>query len=291
MIGIAVRGPDQIVLIFLEHEMDLKIFRHLWGTSGAWAELFPRFLADGYIGIETSLPPAERCGEMRGLLKAHSLEYIPQIFTQGAGVEEHLESFLKQVGRCAEFGAKLINCHSGRDVWTAAEAEDFYGKALEIEAKVAVTVAHETHRGRVFYSPWTCAPILRKFPDLKLCCDYSHWVCVAERLIDDQADILALCAEHCVHIHARVGYEEGPQVPDPSAPEYLRHLQAHEAWWDQIWSSQQARGLAHSTLTPEFGPPAYLHTLPHTNVPVADLATVCNWQARRQAERFARRGT
>ena len=42
-----------------------------------------------------------------------------------------------------------------------------------------------------------------------------------------------------------------------------------------------------STLTPEFGPPPYLHTLPHTNVPVADLAAVCDWMASRQRDRFA----
>jgi hypothetical protein len=53
-----------------------------------------------------------------------------------------------------------------------------------------------------------------------------------------------------------------------------------------IWQSQWERGLAESTLTPEFGPPPYLPTLPHTYVPVADLANVCDWMARRQTERF-----
>ena len=57
--------------------------------------------------------------------------------------------------------------------------------------------------------------------------------------------------------------------------------------WDMIWKSQRARGLAESTLTPEFSPPPYLHTLPHTNVPVADLANVCDWMARRQIKQFA----
>ena len=77
-------------------------------------------------------------------------------------------------------------------------------------------------------------------------------------------------------------------MPDPSAPEYAPHLAAHEAWWEHIWQSQRSRGFASSTLTPEFGPPPYLQTLPHTNVPVVDLAVVCDWMARRQRERFAR---
>ena len=44
--------------------------------------------------------------------------------------------------------------------------------------------------------------------------DFSHWVCVCERLIEDQIDIVRQCAERCLHVHARVGYEEGPRSPN-----------------------------------------------------------------------------
>ncbi|MEI8313791.1 MAG: hypothetical protein WCH98_23855, partial [Verrucomicrobiota bacterium] len=57
--------------------------------------------------------------------------------------------------------------------------------------------------------------------------------------------------------------------------------------WNIIWQSQSARRLTESTLTPEFGPPPYMHTLPHTHVPVADLAEICDWMARRQRINFA----
>jgi hypothetical protein len=45
--------------------------------------------------------------------------------------------------------------------------------------------------------------------------------------------------------------------------------------------------MAASTLTPEYGPPAYLHTLPHTAMPVADLWAICHWQAQRALVQFA----
>lgn len=146
---------------------------------------------------------------------------------------------------------------------------------------MGVPISHETHRLRYFGTPWQTRHILKLFPELRVTCDFSHWVCVCERLLPDLGETIALAARQCHHLHARAGFEEGPQVPDPSAPEYAAHLQAHEGWWDTIWQSQQARGLAESTLTPEFGPPPYLHTLLHTNVPVADLANVCDWMARR----------
>jgi hypothetical protein len=40
-------------------------------------------------------------------------------------------------------------------------------------------------------------------------------------------------------------------------------------------------------MTPEFGPDGYLHCLPFTGVPVADLGQINNWMAQRQRCRFA----
>jgi sugar phosphate isomerase/epimerase len=183
----------------------------------------------------------------------------------------------------------LVNAHTGRDAWSDDDSSRFYDEALRIEAGLGVRVAHETHRGRVFYNPWTTARLLERFADLKLCADFSHWVCVSERLLDDQNELMQEVSTRCLHIHARVGHEEGPQVPDPRAPEFRRHVDAHERWWKSIWLAQEAAGTQDSTLTPEFGPPRYMQALPYTGMPVADLEAICDWQMQRQREQFARR--
>jgi hypothetical protein len=268
--------------------MELRLIRHLWGVPGDWEEVFPRFQARGYHGIECGVPPAGERDRFRSLLERHGFDYIAQIFTVGVGVAAHLESFRQQVAAAATLGPRLINAHSGRDAWSEDEAGEFFGQALAVEAATGVPVAHETHRGRVLFNPWVTARLLRRFPALGLCCDFSHWVCVAERLLEDDERALALATRHCRHLHARVGYEQGPQVPDPRAPEYAPHLAAHERWWRMIWDAQAARGDAVTTLTPEFGPPGYLHTLPYTQAPVSDLEAICDWQAQRQAEQFAK---
>jgi len=76
-------------------------------------------------------------------------------------------------------------------------------------------------------------------------------------------------------------------VPHPAAPIHREALEAHERWWTQIWRNQSARGLTVSTLTPEFGPDGYLHSLPFTNVPVADLTQINHWMAGREKRLFA----
>jgi sugar phosphate isomerase/epimerase len=269
--------------------MKLILIRHLWGVNGPWEQVFPQFQQAGYGGVEGRVPPSGERKRFRALLQEHGFEFIPQIFTQGHTVAEHVESFRVHVAEAAALQPRLINAHSGRDAFTNAESGRFFGEALRIEAEAGVPVAHETHRGRILFNPWITSRLLQEFGALKLCCDFSHWVCVCERLLDDARPILRQCAARCLHLHARVGYEQGPQVPDPRAPEYRRHLAAHERWWRLVWQAQQQRGDRVSTLTPEFGPPAYLHTLPFTQVPVSDLREICDWQARRQAANFTRR--
>ncbi len=87
-------------------------------------------------------------------------------------------------------------------------------------------------------------------------------------------------------MHARVGYCNGPQVPDPSAPEYATELQLHLKWWRHVWEGMRKRTLEYAYVEPEHGPAPYLHTLPHTNVPVANLWTVNSWVGRRVTEEF-----
>jgi sugar phosphate isomerase/epimerase len=270
--------------------MKLILARHLWGVTTPYSLAFKKFKEEGYTAIEASLIYLQESKEtFFSLLHELDLRWIPMIFTQGKSVAEHIDSFATQVKEVTQYNPLLINAHSGRDAFTRLEAETFYKDALKIEQHYAIPIAHETHRGRVFYNPWITQDILVQFPELKLCCDFSHWVTVCERLIDDEVDILQLCADRCLHIHARVGYEQGPQVPDPRAPEYQNQLEAHERWWNMIWDAQQKAGRSYSTMTPEFGPEPYMPMLPYTNKPVSSLEDICYWQMQRQKENFLKR--
>jgi hypothetical protein len=253
----------------------LAPIRHLWGLEHVpLADLLPRLRAAGDAGLAN-------------LLEAHELRALPFVPTEGDDVDAHVTSFASQLARAEQLGATQVTAHSGRDHWSEDDAVRFFDAVTAIEANRAVIVAHETHRGRVLNTPWRTAAVLRRVEPLRLCCDFSHWVVVAERLLDPVLDELDLAAARCAHLHARVGYAQGPQVPDPRAPEYADEVVAHEAWWLAVWRAQRDRGLAESTVVCEYGPPRYLHTLPFSDVPVVDLEAVCEWQARRVRELFA----
>ena len=104
---------------------------------------------------------------------------------------------------------------------------------------------------------------------MRLTLDVSHWFCVHERFLYDQEDALALAIERTDHIHARVGHDQGSQVPDFRMPEWKESLERHLSIWDRIIERARNEGRETFTVTPEFGPAPYTLFQPGTNEPLA----------------------
>jgi sugar phosphate isomerase/epimerase len=275
--------------------MELQIFKTLWGHTGTLDSAITACSEHSFDGIEGQAPAtAAGRGDFRGKLADHGLGFIAEICTAGsyvpdrlATVSEHFDSLLHQAEAALQCQPLFLNVIAGCDAWSLEQSVDFFGQAMDVSNDLGITASFETHRSRSFFNPWITRDILRQLPELKLTCDFSHWCVVCERLIDTEPEVITLCAERAHHIHARVGYDQGPQVPHPAALEYREALEAHERWWTLIWRNQLMRGLDITTMAPEFGPDGYMHCLPFTGAPVADLAQLNLWMAERQRRRFA----
>lgn len=274
--------------------MKLELFRTLWGYRGTWQQALNEARAAGFDGFEARVPEdaAERAA-LATFLRDNRLPYIAILFTssavlpvQSATPAEHLADFARKLQRAAELQPRFVNVLAGNDRWPLAQQVDFFGEALEIAARSGLTCSFETHRARSLFNPWLTLQLIEQLPAMRFTSDISHWVVTCERLLDDPADDLGAFVERVHHIQARVGYDQGPQVPHPGAPEYAAALAFHQRHWEAIWRSQQARGFAGTTLTPEFGPDGYLHHLPFTDVPVADLWGLNVWMGRTEREHF-----
>lgn len=275
----------------------LLVLRSLW-TNGFD---LPSALADvaggPYDGVEGPLPSeASARREFLARLRGSGLPFVAEIATGGgyvpkhADAARHLDEFRLAVERAREAGPLFVTALAGCDCWPLGQSADFLSQAIEFAGSLGVVASFETHRSRPAFHPWAAGELLRRVPALLLTCDFSHWCCVCERLVlDEDGDLLRRLAGRAHHIHGRVGYEQGPQVPHPADPAYASALAAHERWWDAIWDAQAAAGRTQTTLTPEFGPDGYLQSAPFSRAPAADLAEINRWMARRQAARFARR--
>lgn len=178
-----------------------------------------------------------------------------------------------------------INCHSGSDGWTMRQCHVFFGAFLrwaDDQSELAGRLMHETHRTRALFSPWNARELLLAHPSLLVTADLSHWTCVTESSPGERDDIEAvvsqLLAPRVRHIHARIGWAQGPQVADPRAPEWAGHVAGFERWWALFRDASRSRasGVPLSA-TPEHGPPPYQPTAPHTQQSLADVEAVNCW--------------
>lgn len=264
--------------------MKLMAFKSLWEWDGNWSEQLERVADVGYHGIEYT-PPADSKHDIifRKALDSTNLSYIAQVVTRGPN---HIESFREQLLRVAQLNPVLINAHSAADDMPNKEQLQFFEAALRIEEEIGIPVAHETHRGRAFFTPWQTASILRQFPKLTIGADFSHWCVACERMPQINSEDVILAMQQTIHIHGRVGYPEGPQVADPRAPEYAEHVEAFIQYWLQICKHRLSKGAPYATFTPEFGPPPYLQCHPYTRQPVVDLWEVNLWMFQTFKKRF-----
>ncbi|MDP2227324.1 MAG: sugar phosphate isomerase/epimerase [Moraxellaceae bacterium] len=276
--------------------MNIRFYRTFWGARGGYADFAAEAKADGYDGLEVPVPAEpDKQAALRAALDEHGFDLIAEICTAGSYVPDrraspaqHLDDFSRKLERIEAFGARQINCMAGCDAWPLAQSVDFFGKAIALAQTAGIPISFETHRSRTLFNPWVTRDMVLALPDLYLTCDFSHWCVVCERLIDTEADVLEIVAPRARHIHGRVGYDQGPQVPHPAAPEHAAALAAHQRWWELCWASMQAAGLTVCTLTPEFGPDGYLHEQPFTGMPVADLRQINRWMLQTERAHFSR---
>ena len=105
---------------------------------------------------------------------------------------------------------------------------------------------------------------------MELVGDFSHFCTVSESMLEDQENILQQIIPHVSHIHARVGFEQGPQVNNPAAPEWDSHLNKFIGWWQQIIEYKKSKGDFLFTISPEFGPDPYMPVQPFTKEPLSN---------------------
>lgn len=247
--------------------MQIAFFKALWGMDDlAPADRIHRISEAGYQGFESGNLSGADLGS---LARDHGLRMIGQAYS----VE--IDDLRAQIEDCRRCGAESVTVHAGKDWWPYGRGLDFLGRAIEVGRELGLPLHFETHRGRLLFEPQSAARYLRELPDLTICADFSHWTCVCESLLEDQEEALAVAISRTSHLHARVGFEEGPQVPDFRLPRWTRQTDRFLEIWDRVCESAASASRVELTVTPEFGPPDYQWTDLRTDEPVNDLFELC----------------
>jgi len=136
--------------------MELKILCPQWGHENLDLEdFFTHVKTAGYDGVDTWLPE-DRAGRTRfiRLMNEYGLLMVShQHQAKGNNIVEFCKSFEYYLNLSLESGPVLINSHSGRDFFSVEQQLRVIDTAENFSVKNNIRVAHETHRGRIGFSP------------------------------------------------------------------------------------------------------------------------------------------
>ncbi len=256
--------------------MKVKFFCPRWGSEHlSWDAFFQKAKQEGYDGIEYGIAndtPASTLYDVWNSAARHSMFIIAQHYdTYDADYAKHYDTYAAWLEKMKPFKPVKINSQTGKDFFSFEQNSSLIEAAKTFTKQTGIEVYHETHRNKFSFAAHVTKEYLYKIPSLQITLDASHWVCVAESFLEDQLEALQLAIERTEHIHARVGYSEGPQVTDPRVSEWEYALRMHMNWWDKIAARKKHEGEnTVLTITPEFGPYPYLVQLPFTRQPITN---------------------
>lgn len=260
--------------------MTINYIRTFWGSEALSAkEFLYSTIEQGYTGVEINFPNdtdfvAEFLSELTSIRNTINNDFIfiaQQVLEQKTETtEEYIARMKERLHFLVGLQPNAINSHTGKDYYDFETNCAILEITEEISRNSGIPIWHEIHRGRFSFHLKTLLTYTEKYPDLQLIADFSHFCVVSESDLSDQQDLFVQLFPKIKHIHARVGFEQSPQVNNPFAPEWKKNLDQYVTWWKGIIQLKQQLKHSKLSITPEFGPYPYMPQMPFTKEPLAD---------------------
>jgi sugar phosphate isomerase/epimerase len=270
--------------------MKIKYICTYWGCEHQSAkEFLSNLVANGYDGVEINFPDdanfvIEFMEELETIRNTSNSDFIfiaQQVLSnKNETVNEYIERITERLEYLTTLKPDYINSHTGKDFYDLSDNCKIIEITEQISRDFGIPIWHEIHRGRFSFHLKTLLKYLDIYPKLKLIGDFSHFCVVSESNLEDQKDLLEKIYPNIKHIHARIGFEQSPQVNNPFAPEWEKHLERYLNWWKEIIENHK-NNYSQITITPEFGPFPYMPEEPFTKKPLSN-----QWEINLQMKKY-----
>ncbi len=271
--------------------MVIKYICTFWGCEHQSAkEFLSNVVSNGYDGVEINFPDdanfiSEFIDELKIIRKTINSDFIfiaQQVLSnKNESISEYIERITERLNFLTTLKPNYINSHTGKDFYDFSDNCKIIEITELISKKSGIPIWHEIHRGRFSFHLKTLLRYLDTYPKLKLIADFSHFCVVSESNLEDQNDLLLKIYPNIKHIHARIGFDQSPQVNNPFAPEWKNHLEKYMIWWNEIIEIQHQNNNTQITITPEFGPFPYMPQAPFTKMPLSN-----QWEINLQMKKY-----
>lgn len=275
--------------------MQIDFYCPRWGSEQiGWPQFGAQVKQEGFVGVEVfPLGDTPNNTDMVEVLGDAGLSYIllHAELQEGKDFNRYIHALERNLYALLEYQnqdakPEFIVTQTGREYYSREQMEACFAICDRISRESSIKIIQETHRNKWSFAAHVVKDYLMEFPSLELALDFSHWVCVSESYLEDQEEAVELAIRHGRHLHARVGFLEGPQVTDPRAPENEEALKHHLAWWDQWITHLTEMGADRATITPEFGPYPYMQYRPFTKQTLASQWEINCWMRQMLNERY-----
>ncbi len=260
--------------------MEVNYICTFWGCENQSAkEFLSNVVANGYDGVEINFPDdthfiqefIEELQKIRNTVHPNFVFIAQQVISnKNESVNDYMQRITERLTFLTTLKPDAINSHTGKDFFDFGDNCKIIETTEHIAKNSGIPIWHEIHRGRFSFHLKTLLKYLDVFPNLNLIADFSHFCVVSESNLDDQQDLLKQIYPNIKHIHARIGFEQSPQVNHPFAPEWKDYLEKYVIWWKEIIQIHQKRNYSAISITPEFGPFPYMPQEPFTKKPLSN---------------------
>ena len=262
------------------NNMEIKYICTYWGCEHLSAkEFLSNVLQNGYDGVEINFPDDElfivefnaELERIRNTINPNFIFIAQQVLpNKKETVNEYIARITQRLEFIIQLKPNYINSHTGKDFFDFSDNCKIIEICNQLTRVSGIPIWHEIHRGRFSFHLKTLVSYLDIFPKINLIADFSHFCVVSESNLHDQSDLLSKIYPNIKHIHARIGFEQSPQVNNPFAPEWKTYLEQYLFWWKEIIAIQKNKKSAIFTITPEFGPFPYMPQEPFTQKPLSN---------------------
>ena len=262
------------------NNMEIKYICTYWGCEHLSAkEFLSNVLQNGYDGVEINFPDDElfivefnaELERIRNTINPNFIFIAQQVLpNKKETVNEYIARITQRLEFLIQLKPNYINSHTGKDFFDFSDNCKIIEICNQLTRVSGIPIWHEIHRGRFSFHLKTLVSYLDIFPKINLIADFSHFCVVSESDLHDQSDLLSKIYPNIKHIHARIGFEQSPQVNNPFAPEWKTYLEQYLFWWKEIIAIQKNKKSAIFTITPEFGPFPYMPQEPFTKKPLSN---------------------
>ena len=262
------------------NNMEIKYICTYWGCEHLSAkEFLSNVMQNGYDGVEINFPDDElfivefnaELERIRNTINPNFIFIAQQVLpNKKETVNEYIDRITQRLEFLIQLKPNYINSHTGKDFFDFSDNCKIIEVCNQLTRVSGIPIWHEIHRGRFSFHLKTLVSYLDIFPKINLIADFSHFCVVSESDLHDQYDLLSKIYPNIKHIHARIGFEQSPQVNNPFAPEWKTYLEQYLSWWKEIIAIQKNKKREICTITPEFGPFPYMPQEPFTKKPLSN---------------------